>query len=100
MLDNLAVANLRSYPLRCTAAGWDESAKCPSQRHNCDMLGAGIKLAILRLLFGALTNSVTQQLEILVIYQKKMYSAKFRVLKYLAESFEKYFQQQYYTKRV
>ena len=33
-VDNFAVANLRSYPLRCTAASWDISIKCLSQEHN------------------------------------------------------------------
>ena len=32
--DNLAIANLHSYPLSCTTASWDDSIKCLSQGHN------------------------------------------------------------------
>ena len=55
-LDNLAVANLRSFPLSCTAVSWDNSIKCPSQRHNSNMPSVGIEQVTLRFLFAALTN--------------------------------------------
>ena len=43
--DNLAVANLRSYPLSCIAASQDVSAKCLSQHRI--MLSVGIELTTL-----------------------------------------------------
>ena len=33
-VDNLTIANLCSYSQSCTAANWDISVKCLSQRHN------------------------------------------------------------------
>ena len=32
--DNLAIANLQSQPLSCTATSWDDSVKCLSQKRN------------------------------------------------------------------
>ena len=39
IVTNLTIANLRSYQLSCTAASWDDSIKCLSQRHNRAFLG-------------------------------------------------------------
>ena len=50
-VDNLLVANLRSYSLSCSAASWKISVKSPSQV----MPGVGIELATLRLLFDVQT---------------------------------------------
>ena len=33
-VNNLAIANLRSYSLSCTAASWDMSTKCPKGQNN------------------------------------------------------------------
>ena len=53
---NLAIANLRSYPLNCAAASQYDNVKYLSQEHSSVMPSLGIELATLRLLFGALTD--------------------------------------------
>ena len=54
-VDNLAIANMSSYPLSCTAASWDDCVKCLFPRTQQRVMpSVGIELAILQLLFGAL----------------------------------------------
>ena len=83
--DNLAIVNLRSYSLRCTAASWNDSVNCLPQgerfkfvfyKKNClcssllyvspvffinkkkqsVMTNVGIEPAILQMLFGVPTD--------------------------------------------
>ena len=56
-VDNLAIASLRFYSLSCIAINWDDSVKYLSQDHY--VFSDVIKLATLRLLFGAVTDWAT-----------------------------------------
>ena len=54
-VDNLAVANLRSYPLSCTVASWDNDVKVSlSSTLKRFIPSVGIEKATLLLLFKAL----------------------------------------------
>ena len=50
-VNNLAIANLCSYPMKCNASCWDDSAKCLSQERNsalCTVWALNQQLSTLR----------------------------------------------------
>ena len=51
-VDNLALANLRFYPLRCAVDSWDASVRCLPKDKTTHYAGAGIEITTLQLLMN------------------------------------------------